>query len=144
MNAVHYITAVILTVAFITFCVVLIVRLVKGTITEIGGNEDEAEYIEDDLNEYFFLYADSKRYPYKAGWTRVLAPNLNIAHKLFSAFHPEEIEGLTNCAAVYDGDSFRQTNIFTTGNYGEYEHETITVSRLTIIEKGDSQCRPES
>lgn len=110
MNAVRYIIVAILSIAFVSFFAYLIYRLIKGAfpITEFEG---EPEYNEDNLNEYFFLYADSPRYPYKAGWTRVLAPNLDIAHKLFNAFHPAEIEGLTNCAAVYDGDTFRQTNI---------------------------------
>ena len=142
MNTVHYAFAAILTAAFVLFCIFLIYRLIRGTVT-IGEPEDEPEYIEDDLNEYFFLYADSPRYPYKSGWTRILAPDLNIAHKVFSAFHPEEIEGLTNCAAVYDGDSFRRTSIFTTGNYGEYEHETITASRMTIEKKEVTPCRQE-
>lgn len=134
MNEVRYIIVAILSIAFVSFFAYLIYLLIKDTfpITELEG---EPEYNEDDLNEYFFLYADSPRYPYKAGWTRVLAPNLDIAHKLFNAFHPAEIEGLTNCAAVYDGDTFRQTSIFSTGNYGEYEHETLTAHRMTISKK---------
>lgn len=135
MNNVHYILALILTAAFIAFFIVLIARLVKGTIVEIGGVDDEPEYVEDDLNEYFFLYADNKRFPYKAGWTRVLAPDFNAAEAVFNAYHPGTVEGLTSCASVYEGDLFRQTNIFKTGNYGEYEHETIAASRTKIIKK---------
>ena len=136
MNEVRYIIVAILSIAFVSFFAYLIYRLIKDTFP-IAEIKDEPEYSEDDLNEYFFLYADSSRYPYKAGWTRVLAPNLDIAHKLFNAFHPAEIEGLTNCAAVYDGDTFRQTSIFSTGNYGEYEHETLTAHRMTIAKKDE-------
>ena len=135
MNAIHYAFAATLTVVFIALCVVLIYRLVKGTIIEIGVDDDEPEYIEDDLNEYFFLYADNKRFPYKAGWTRVLAPDFNTADAIFNAYHPGTINGLTSCASVYEGDLFRQTSIFKTGNYGEFEHETITASRMKIVKK---------
>ena len=144
MNAIHYTFAATLTVVFVAFCVALVVRLIKSTISDFKSDEDEPEYVEDELNEYFFLYADNKRFPYKAGWTRVLAPDFNAAEAVFNAYHPGTVEGLTNCATVYEGELFRQTNIFKTGNYGEFEHETIAASRMKIIKKGDSQCRPES
>lgn len=143
MNAIHYVFAATLTAVFAIFFIVLISRLIKGAIA-IGDDENEPEYIEDDLKEYFFCYADNKRYPYKAGWTRVLAPDLEGAEAVFRVFHPDTIEGLTSCAVIYDGLMFRQTNIFATGNYGEFEHETITASRMTIAQKEVTPCRPES
>ena len=135
MSAIHYIFAAVGIAVFITLTGLLIVRLTKLSIIEFSENKEAPECTEDDLKEYFFLYADNKWFPYRAGWTRVMAPDFNIAEAVFNAFHPGTVDGLTNCATVCEGELFRKTNIFTTGNYGEYEHETIVASRMTIVRK---------
>lgn len=135
-------TVLIVTAALISVCVAILVRLRK-TAPSGDDTPDEAEYIIDDnLEEFFFTYADPtgepfKHYPYKAGWSRVLAPSITAAEHAFRAFHPDYFPGILNCVTVYRGDIFRKTSIYLTGNYGEYEHETITVSRQTVIEKGE-------
>ena len=142
MNSFFEIFGVILiSVAFVAFCILLIRVAVRMSAYENG---DDPEYIEDDTQEYFYLYADMfKCRVYKAGWTRVLAPNRDAADAAFRAYHPDYIAGILSCAVVYEGDFFRQTSMFKTGNYGEYEHETISLSRMVIVKKGESQCRPE-
>lgn len=144
-TSIQIITAVILSTAFIAIVATITAYMVKKAIVDIktdGSVDDEPVCVEDDLKEYFYLYADTesqvyKHYPYRAGWTRVLAPNREAADGAFRAYHQDYFPGMLSCACVYEGDLFRNTSIFNTGNYGEYEHETITVSRLTITKKGE-------
>ena len=67
------------------------------------------------------------------GWTEVNAPNYGAACAAFRAYHPDKTEGLLNCSSVYDEEHFKQTEMFTSGNFNRRCHEVITVQREDAV-----------
>lgn len=77
------------------------------------------------INTFYFTYGKSEQFPFKGGWTTVLADNRRDAIKKFRIRHPDKTEGLINCSDIYTKGEFRLTSMLQTGNLGEYEHEVI-------------------
>lgn len=133
--AMQNVTATIFGIIFILLIAAIIVTIARRLSFD-SIDVDDTSYQEEDSEEYFFIYAsNANRYPYSAGCTRVIAPNREAAEAVFRIYHPDFFPDLMSCAAVYAGDEFRMTNIFGTGNYGEYEHETLVVSRRVLVKK---------
>ena len=74
--------------------------------------------------KFYFTYG-TDGYPYVGGWTEVDAPDGHAACAAFRAYHPDKIEGLLNCASVYNEDDFQQTEMCQDGNFGSQCHEVI-------------------
>lgn len=82
------------------------------------------------MQKFYFTYGTDRGYPFRGGWTLIEAPDLNTAIQIFRAFHPDrQGSGCLNCADYYRGDRFEQSESFKNGNFGEYCHEIIRVTR---------------
>lgn len=78
------------------------------------------------LNRYYFTYGTDPRYPYSGGWTEIIAPDAKTACSIFSAVHPDRVEGLLNCAFLYPEKEFIKTEMYRDGdNFGHGCRETI-------------------
>lgn len=81
--------------------------------------------------KFYFTYG-TDGYPFYGGWTEIEAPNGHAACAAFRAFHPDKIEGLLNCASVYDEDGFCRSGMNSCGNFYRFCHEKITITREII------------
>lgn len=86
------------------------------------------------LKEFYFTYGTCGQ-PYLGGWTVVLAENLKQAIAVFRIFHPDENEGLINCADFYDEAQFKETQMYREGNFGAFCHERISLLRYVNDKK---------
>lgn len=93
------------------------------------------------MEKFYFTYGTDSGYPFRGGWTLIEAPDLKIAIDIFRAFHPDrDVRGILNFANYYRGENFEQMQMYKTGNFGEYCHETIRVTReLTKSKEGTDQ-----
>lgn len=76
------------------------------------------------MENFYFTYG-VEGHPFYGGWTTVRAKDEKQACALFRAVHPDQTEGLLNCASVYDQETFERTKMFKTGNFGHGCHEFI-------------------
>ena len=81
------------------------------------------------MQKFYFTYGTSEQYPYKGGWTEVIAETKHMAILAFKVVHPDVHEGILNCASVYTEEEFTSSGM-TTGNYGACRHETIILSQI--------------
>lgn len=78
---------------------------------------------------FYFSYG-SEGHPFYGGWTEVDAPDENTACAVFRAVHPDKINGMLNCCAVYSEKEFKRTCLAgPNGNFGRFCHERITLQR---------------
>ena len=83
------------------------------------------------MEKYYFTYGLEDYYPWYGGWTEIEAPDRHTACELFRTYHPDRIEGILNCASVYDEASFLKTIMAgPRGNFGARCRERITVTRV--------------
>ena len=88
------------------------------------------------MEKFYFTYGTDPAYPFRGGWTLIIAPDEKTAVQIFRAFHPDRSErACLNCADYYRGDYFEQRESYKTGNFGAYCHEIIEVSHK--ITKGN-------
>lgn len=84
------------------------------------------------LKKFIFTFAmDSPTQPYKGGWVEVIAPNIDLACKVFVAKYPL-VNHLIPCAGIYYYDDFRKTLAYTDGNFGKYWLETLMYDEAVI------------
>lgn len=82
--------------------------------------------------KFYFTYGTDGQ-PYYGGWTEIEAPDGHAACAAFRAFHPDKIEGLLNCASVYDENGFNRSGMNgMRGNFYRFCHEKITITREII------------
>lgn len=78
------------------------------------------------LHLFYFTYGPDKHYPFRDGWTLIIAPSESAAAEIFRIYHPNrEGSDCLNCAWVYRADEFEQSEAFKKGNFGGYYHEII-------------------
>lgn len=80
------------------------------------------------MKKFYFTYGTSKSYPFRGGWTEVIAPNRSMAIGAFNAVHPPQVEDIINCSFVYDETTFKTFEMYKNGNLGARCHERITIS----------------
>lgn len=83
---------------------------------------------------FYFTYGTEGQ-PFYGGWTKIIAPNREIACKVFRAFHPDRTDGLLNCCDVYDYEHFRKTEMAQRGNFGHRCHEVISLQHELLAGK---------
>lgn len=76
---------------------------------------------------FYFTYG-SEGQDYYGGWTVVEAPNINAAIAAFNAFHKPKGEFI-NCSSIYLETDIKQSNMWKNGNFGQFCHETISLTR---------------
>ena len=78
------------------------------------------------MEKFYFTYGTDSGYPFRGGWTLILAPGAKAAVQIFRAYHPNRVgSDCLNCADYYRGDRFEQSESYKTGNFGGYCHEII-------------------
>lgn len=77
---------------------------------------------------FYFTYGTDPQFPFKNGWTLVVADNARRAAAAFREYHPDENDGVLNCAFVYDQEGMEKTGMLTEGNGGEFCHECIALA----------------
>ena len=90
-------------------------------------NDKEKEQKMDELKKYYYTYGTENQ-PYRGGWTEVEAPSAFIASAVFRLIHPDNEDGLMNCAGMYTEENFKQTNMYVNGNFGAKCYEKITLN----------------
>ena len=76
--------------------------------------------------KYYFTYGgEGTNQPFVGGWTVVNANSYIEAIDKFNAVHPTTKDGFINCAFVYAEEEFKQTKMYTNGNFGKFEQEVI-------------------
>ena len=80
--------------------------------------------------KFYFTYGSDDRYPFKGGWTEVIADSQRMAIAAFSAVHPM-VDDHPNYASMYSEDMFIGTTMYKHSNFGARCNETI---ELTITE----------
>jgi len=78
------------------------------------------------LKRYYFTFGTAPEFPFCGGWVIVVAPDFHAAAQVFKAYYPSERDpGILNCADYYSEESFQETEIAETGNFGAFCHEII-------------------
>ena len=86
-----------------------------------------------------FTYGNADIYPYKGGWTEIIAPTTRLCIDIFRAYHPDRTPGILNCADYYSFSDFRDTEMYRDGNFGKRRHEKITVMRMRTYPERDER-----
>lgn len=86
------------------------------------------------MARFYFTYGISG-HPFMGGWTVVFADDIDAACLAFRAYHPDKIEGVLNCAFVYDNEQFEKTEMPQKGNFGYRCREVITFLRKVVKNK---------
>lgn len=76
---------------------------------------------------FYFTYSNDDSQPFRGGWTTIIAPDWQSAHKLFRKYHPDKTPGLLNCAATYNEECFFKTSFADNGNFGRFCLEHLEV-----------------
>lgn len=93
---------------------------------------DDIEFYDDEERKklmekknFYFTYGTDPEFPFRYGWTRVVAEDIETAITLFQMVHPNrEKSNCVNCAFYYD-EKFEETDMYK-GVFGtDYEHEVI-------------------
>lgn len=79
------------------------------------------------MPRYFYTYGSSPDYPFKDGWTEVIALNQGQADAFFRAAHPDVHPGILNCAIVYSEAEFAKSVMMKKTNFGAGCHETLGI-----------------
>ena len=110
------------------------VRWDCGSSLGVAYGEDSCKVIEQEqpevpeMERFYFTYGTDPAYPFRGGWTLIIAPDEGIAAQIFRAFHPDRPgHYCLNCADYYHADYFEQSLSYKTGNFGAYCHEVIEV-----------------
>lgn len=82
------------------------------------------------MANFYFTYGDNPQFPYKNGWTLIIADNMETAIKAFRLAHPDVHENTINCAFYYNEEEFNNTILPDNGNDGSFCHETIYADRF--------------
>lgn len=85
--------------------------------------------------KFYFTYGTSKTFPFKGGWTEVIAQDYNDAIKTFRHVHPDVHAGLVNCSDIYTEGYFVQSGM-ASGNLGACCHEVIYSPLVPASERG--------
>lgn len=83
------------------------------------------------MKNYYFTYG-TEGHPFVGGWTKIEAPSRQIAVAIFRAIHPDVLDGLVNCCSIYDEELFRQTSMWSKGNFGKHEQEVVLMQHIVI------------
>lgn len=78
---------------------------------------------------FYFTYGTSDCFPYRGGWTEVIAPDRETAVYLFRIYHPDHTPGTVNCAGIYTREQFESTGMHlpSNGNFGHNGREVIAL-----------------
>lgn len=79
--------------------------------------------------KFYFTYGRDHR-PFNAGWTEVIAPDIDTARALFLVFHPPTDGPWIPCAGIYDEEQFQSTSMARKGSFGKRCVERITYERV--------------
>ena len=84
------------------------------------------------MRNYYFTYGSSieSGYPFVGGWTKIEAPSRRVAIEIFRSLHPDRHEGIVNCCSIYDEERFRETSMWSIGNFGVHEHEVVLMQHI--------------
>ena len=86
------------------------------------------------MERFYFTYGTSRDFPFRGGWTMIIAPNIKAAALIFKAYHPNPNDDeILNCADYYKAEYFEKSESFMTGNFGGYWHEIIGPHHLTKL-----------
>jgi len=78
------------------------------------------------MEKFYFTYGTDSGYPFRGGWTEVVAPSLKTAAQIFKIYHPNRDDAdVLNCADYYRADEFEGFECFKNGNFGARCHEII-------------------
>ena len=80
------------------------------------------------LHKFYFTFGSAAYYPYSGGWVEIEAPDIIVARRVFSAYYPDKIEGILNCADLYTKEQFEKTDMLTEGNLGKKCHAAISIN----------------
>ena len=97
------------------------------------------------METFYFTYGTDERFPYRHGWTEIMAPDLKSAQELFKMFHPNRKrpdgteETCLNYSWHYDQERFRQTEMYETQeNFGTGCVEHISLGRIMAETPNDA------
>ena len=60
------------------------------------------------VNTYYFTFGTDGTQPYKGGWVKIYAADRQQACEAFRREYPDKINGLLNCAGIYDEHYFEK------------------------------------
>ena len=84
------------------------------------------------MNRYYFTYGTDEKYPYRGGWTVVVAETVEIAKKIFSLYHPPRYGNVGNYCDCYTECVFEKTEMCKKGNFGKFCVEVLGCYRIEI------------
>lgn len=79
------------------------------------------------MQTFYFTFGVSDSFPYKGGWAEVVAHSKEAAIGLFRLRHADRHEGIVNCSDIYTEEQFKQTEMYTNGNFGHRCWERISM-----------------
>ena len=91
------------------------------------------------MQKFYFTYG-TEGHPFVGGWTTIEAPSKEIAITIFRSLHPDRIEGLINCASIYEEADFRHTSMYKHGNFGERDHEIVLSEYVNVNNESTTLC----
>lgn len=85
---------------------------------------------------YYFTYGLAEHYPFRGGWTKVVADSRENAVRLFQIAHPDKNENMINCYFIYDEEGFKETEMFQTNdNLGHGCQEILMLIKIVADNK---------
>ena len=76
--------------------------------------------------KYYFTQGSGGENPYNKGWVEVIADDYETAIEKYKTKYPNpRNKALVNCAFIYNEAIFKDTKMFTHGNFGVFCHDVI-------------------
>lgn len=82
------------------------------------------------MPNFYFTYGDSPQFPYKNGWTKIIADTMHDATVAFRKAHPDVHEDILNCAFFYNETEFIATGMDKNGNGHTFCHEVLDANLI--------------
>ena len=70
------------------------------------------------MKTYYFTFGTSPQFPFYQGWVEVLAGSEKEAVDIFNKNYPPKNKGIVNCAFIYSEESFKDTIMAKSGQWG--------------------------
>lgn len=104
----------------------------RDIMTAPIGKRKEKKKMTTKIQNYYFTYGTSDKFPFQQGWTKIEAPSKKAAIEIFRAYHPDQTDGIVNCAWIYDEKEFHNTAMWMKGNYGVHEVEIVLMQHFSV------------
>ncbi len=81
----------------------------------------------------YFTFGTSGQ-PFRDGWVEIEAPSRKLAVAIFKELYPNPDNDFINCADIYTEKQFKNTEMYSKGNFGSFCHAAYSLVRKEVIQ----------